>query len=666
MKRLLFSSLILGLFAWVSPLLAEDIRYPADANITDLRRDYGAKGDGTTDDTAAIQKALLDGKRTIYFPNGTYLVSAKLEWRRSNRGTTSRQLFQGQSTDGTVIKLKDGAAGFQDPANPREIIWTGASPAQSFQNGLRNLTLDSGKGNPGAIGTRFYANNQGGIRDVHIRSGDGKGVIGLDLGHTNDQGPMLIRNIRVTGFDTGIRTTHPTAGVVAEFISLKSQNVVGWLNVDQPVSLRGFTSTNTVPALENRGNTLITLLDATLTGQAATGPAIINDTGLFVRNLSTIGYTQAIGGKCSAEGMNVAEWISHPPLSLFPSPPRPLNLPVRETPEVPWDAPDTWVSVAKFAPTPDVEMKLQADRTKKLPDWTAAFQRAIDSGATTVYFPTGSYTFNGTVKVRGNVRRIVGLGSSFGNQVGGCVIVVENGTAPVVVIEDFDWMYSNIRIRHTGQRELVLRSLAGGQHRGMAVSVVAEKGHGGLFIEDVTLKCWHFHGGKVWARQINPEGGYTDFPTTPRGTFDADYDMILNDGATLWIWGLKSEGDGTVITTTNGGKTEVCGFIYANKAYRPEKQWIVNDNSSVSVSIVENVLRNAPFDPILEKRGNETRILKKGTAPERGGGGSLVVLYTGYQGTATQPPAAPKNVTTRNLTSSGVTPACDTPPSEPR
>ncbi len=44
--------------------------------------DYGAKGDGTTNDTAAIQAAITaatgNGQSTLYFPAGTYLVSTTL------------------------------------------------------------------------------------------------------------------------------------------------------------------------------------------------------------------------------------------------------------------------------------------------------------------------------------------------------------------------------------------------------------------------------------------------------------------------------------------------------------------------------------------------------------------------------------------------------------
>lgn len=45
-------------------------------------RDYGAKGDGTTDDTEAIQEAIFSGG-TIYFPYGTYLLN-KCLWNESD------------------------------------------------------------------------------------------------------------------------------------------------------------------------------------------------------------------------------------------------------------------------------------------------------------------------------------------------------------------------------------------------------------------------------------------------------------------------------------------------------------------------------------------------------------------------------------------------------
>lgn len=62
---------------------------PADYKVFRNVMDYGAKGDGVTDDTAAINRAISDGNRCapgkcassttspalVYFPNGTYIVS---------------------------------------------------------------------------------------------------------------------------------------------------------------------------------------------------------------------------------------------------------------------------------------------------------------------------------------------------------------------------------------------------------------------------------------------------------------------------------------------------------------------------------------------------------------------------------------------------------------
>ena len=45
--------------------------------------DYGAKGDGVTDDTAAIKQAIAENSGTIIFPYGTYLISETIELPQS-------------------------------------------------------------------------------------------------------------------------------------------------------------------------------------------------------------------------------------------------------------------------------------------------------------------------------------------------------------------------------------------------------------------------------------------------------------------------------------------------------------------------------------------------------------------------------------------------------
>ena len=91
------------------------------------------------------------------------------------------------------------------------MVWTDEFPPQRFRNAIRNLTFDTGQGNPGAIGVRFNASNQGQMCRVTIRSGDGSGPIGLDMGYTSDVGPLFVKHLRVIGFDVGIYTAYVAA-----------------------------------------------------------------------------------------------------------------------------------------------------------------------------------------------------------------------------------------------------------------------------------------------------------------------------------------------------------------------------------------------------------------------------------------------------------------------
>ena len=61
----------------------ENIVFPADSGIINVR-DYGAVGDGVTDDTQAIRNAMAARTQgvdvLVYFPNGTYKVRDTLAW----------------------------------------------------------------------------------------------------------------------------------------------------------------------------------------------------------------------------------------------------------------------------------------------------------------------------------------------------------------------------------------------------------------------------------------------------------------------------------------------------------------------------------------------------------------------------------------------------------
>ena len=477
---------------------AESIVFPPDAGVVDVTQaPYSAKGDGVTDDTAAIQRAFNDyaGRGIIYLPNGTYRVSDTLAWA----GRCTRTILQRQSEGGTIIRLADRAPGFGDPTKAKPVVYTGTFPPQRFRNAIRNLTIDTGKANAGAIGCRFNASNQGNMMHVTIRSGDGRGPIGLDMGYTSDVGPLFIKNLRVFGFDVGIYTAYGVAGQAMEHILVANQDICGWVNDGQAVSVHGFISSNSVPALWNKDlGGHIVLLDAQLSGAGAA--AIINDASLYARNIQAAGYAQAIGGLRSAKGTNIDEFVSHPVESLFPSPTRALRLPVEETPEVPWDDPKEWVSVRRFEPKVVTVTKEKKGKpvTEKLTDWTEAIQQAIDSGATTVYFPRGGdYEVLGTVHIRGKVRRLMGMEGALGRQ-GHGIFQLDDGEAPLVLLERFDWIYSPITVRTTSKRTLVVSAVAGGKF---------EIGTGGkAFFEDVVNLIRLGKDAQVWIRQFNVSG----------------------------------------------------------------------------------------------------------------------------------------------------------------
>ena len=148
---------------------AENIVFPPDAGVVDVKTKFGAKGDGITDDTAAIQKAIDEVKGipdTLYFPNGTYLVSNSVGIFDGKAHSRDRFLtYQGQSEAGTVIKLKDNCPGFKDPAKPKIVLcyYQGQGTGDVMHSYVRNLTVDVGSGNPGAVGLRFMSNNSGAL-----------------------------------------------------------------------------------------------------------------------------------------------------------------------------------------------------------------------------------------------------------------------------------------------------------------------------------------------------------------------------------------------------------------------------------------------------------------------------------------------------------------------
>ncbi|MFO1530283.1 MAG: glycosyl hydrolase family 28-related protein [Kiritimatiellia bacterium] len=252
MRRLISGPLLLltGLLAGAGEV------FPSHSNVVDITRPpYSAKGDGVSDDTAALQRALNENvgrHRVLYFPKGTYLVSATLTWPRTFAGHDNwgMTILRGEDRETTVLRLKDGI--FPDAAKAGAILWCGGfGSADWFHNYVENLTFDTGRGNGGAIGLQFYSNNTGAVRDCRFVAADGGGLVGLDLAHRDMNGPLLVRNCEVVGFDRGIATANAVNSQTFEHIILRGQHKTGFQNEGQSISIRGLVSDNAVPVVNS-------------------------------------------------------------------------------------------------------------------------------------------------------------------------------------------------------------------------------------------------------------------------------------------------------------------------------------------------------------------------------------------------------------------------------
>ncbi|MGJ3242293.1 MAG: glycosyl hydrolase family 28-related protein [Opitutales bacterium] len=587
---------------------------PLDAGIIDLRLHYGAVGDGQADDTEAFRRAFRDyenkvpnGFFTIYVPPGTYRVTDVVRFRRF-------MALDGAGPDKTIIRLDDQAPGYQDPDEPKAVLGTGYSAFRKWKNGVGNaiqnyivgLTVETGSGNPGAVGIDYISNNEGTVRDVVVRSGDGTGYIGLSCIRPWP-GPSFVKNVRVEGFDYGIAIGSLEYSMTFEDIHLEGQNKAGFLNQSNIVGIRRLTSVNAVPAIESRGSrSLMTVLDSDLTGGADDQAAIFSQGALYLRDIRTGGYGTALRKAVPAEfaGRKVASWetetlpgpvideyIGDTVYQGFGDAKRPLNLPVEDPPDVPWGDPETdWVSVEQF------EDKVEwVDRRRDVGDWAEAIEAALASGAGTVYLPANRRIHIGrSIHVRQpGPTRLFGLHSSIKR----LDTMPEDEPGLVFASDEADALFLvrglsiDAGVHHDSPGTMIFR-------HGNLVPFTNSGRAGKLFLEDVGRSGYTFSAPlKIWARQINPE------------LRDRTAAAIYSHGATFWALGFKTEYDSGKLWADSGARTEIyAAFIYPVVPDIPRDLPIFkNIDSDLSVQFGTSVYSANHFLQVLERKDDEER-----------------------------------------------------------
>jgi hypothetical protein len=637
---------------------------------------YNAVPNDGIDDTAAIQQAIDDAtinmpdpngwgtylhfRRIVYLPAGTYDISSPLVIKDVQDGQSKGYglTLQGHSRDGTVLRLANNAADFQSAAAPRAVFSTAPyvntawGTNIAFKINVFDLTVDTGSGNPGAVGVRYVVNNQGSMRDVLVRSSDANrvGWAGIDMETWTIGGPALLKNVRVEGFDWGVRyggTGHYS--MTAEHLQLHAQRVGGIRNQGQVFSIRGLVTTNqvgpSVSLLNASGSYtnpgLLTLIDSSLSGSGAAAITVATNAGrVFVRDTAVSGYTSAIGDQgATVASVSNSEYASGGAVALFSPVRGSLRLPVVETPAPPASTEDRsqWVNITNHdGKGPYFTPGSQSNPTWGTTNHSARIQAAIDWAAandrTTVYFPFGEYAIGSTVRVHGSVRRLVGNYAVFKTTQEARTVT----DYPVIVFENLNdsLLVEQINLYPGSQKKgvfFVNRSAHDVTIRnayfGEGKAYKSDGATGRLFLEDVAGLSSRYSGGviaghypqfdfgaqRVWARQ-----------------FDTEHDGLHARiaGGDLWVLGLKTEEPGTVLSATAGSRVEILGglllpsFSDGSTAALVAPAFSLTDASASIAITTHSPFLNGTQRPyyqtiVSETRGSDTRALARTAVPTR-------------------------------------------------
>src|ERR1017187_4208979 len=161
------------LAALPAPMPAAIRSMPASAEWVNVHT-LGVKGDGTTDDTAAI-KGAIDAHRVLYFPSGHYIVSDTIAMKRDT-------ILIGLHPTLTQFDLLDSTPGYQHVRAPKAVLY--APPGG--ENIVSGIGIFTGGINPRAVALLWKSGERSLVDDVRFLGGHGSGTNPYNNNHTGD------------------------------------------------------------------------------------------------------------------------------------------------------------------------------------------------------------------------------------------------------------------------------------------------------------------------------------------------------------------------------------------------------------------------------------------------------------------------------------------------